>query len=309
MKNNNKHDSELGLMDLKFFVEHNIFKSMKYLKKNSIYIVLIVALTGGVGYYLDKKQGEEELSISAVKSNGDRPTKRQIAISFNYNSMPLVDEWIAFYLHDEKWKKAGLIDIEIADFLPTIANRKEESQPETGTSSTTSKTGGEKVEQDFLSPHFHYYQLVVLAKEGFDFKSFSEDLTKRVEKIDHFSKMQTLHQAFLENRITEINQDLSKLSKLFDKEGISATDLIEVIKAKKTLEEELVTIKMIQLQTSSVLYEAYEINEMDVLEENMRYNPEVVPRKKIQFPLVGLVLFFLGQWIVTINRKYTKNNE
>lgn len=310
MKNKDKNDSEVGLIDLKDFVESTIFKLIKYVKKNSIYIALIVIVCGGIGYYLDKKRGTEEQISTEVKRNGDRLIKRQTAISFNYQSIALVDEWIALYLRDEKWKKAGLVDLELANFKPTInSNTQGESLQEIADSNVSSKVDQRKIGQDLLSTDFQYYQFVVLAKEGFDFKLFWEDLTQRMEKNDHFSKIQALHQAFLADRIADISQDLNTLNKLGKKESISTTDLIEVIHAKKVLEEELATIKMVQLQTSSVLYEAYEINETDKLIENMRYDPNVIPRKKIQLPIVGLVLFFLGQWIISINRKYTKNKK
>ncbi|MBB1150986.1 AtpZ/AtpI family protein [Myroides sp. NP-2] len=310
MKNKDEYDSEVGLGDLKGFVEHSIFKVIQYLKKNSIYLALIVIVGGGIGYYLDKKQGTEEQVNSSVMEKGDRLIKRQTAISLNYNSIELVEEWMALYLRDEKWKKAGLVNLELISFKPTIpSNTKGESVSEIAYSNATSKDDQGKIRQGLFFTDFQYYKFVVLAKEGFDFRLFWKDLTQRIEKMDHFSKLQTLHQAFLTDRKAEIIQDLNRLNKLVEKEGIAATDLIEVIQAKRVLEQELITIKAVQMQTSSVLYEAYEINEAEQLIENMRYDPDAVPRKKIQLPIVGLVLFFLGQWMVRINRKYTKNNE
>ncbi|MGG5506665.1 MULTISPECIES: hypothetical protein [unclassified Myroides] len=304
MKDSNKHDNELDIIDLKFFVENSIFKVLKYLKKNGIYLTLIVGIGFSVGYYLDKKQGAEPLVLSKNDTKGDRLIRKQTAIVFNYNSIDVAKLWMEEYLLDEQWINAGLVDLKIEE----LADQRNDVKSEPSGAISMAHAEEAKTKLNLLATDFYYYKYVVTAKEGFDFKLFWNNLVDKIERVPHFAKTKELHQLFLKNREEEIGHFTMQLNKLLEKETITSTDLLAVFKEKKALEEELVTIKTIQAQTSSVVFEAYEISESDKIIENRGERLISISRKKIQFPLVGLVLFLLGQWVFMINRNYTKKN-
>ncbi|MBB1139432.1 AtpZ/AtpI family protein [Myroides sp. WP-1] len=299
MKDSNKYDNELDIIDLKFFVESNIFKILKYLKKNGIYLAIIVGIGFGAGYYLDKKQGKEPV----ITTKEDRLVQKQTAIVFNYNSIDLAKRWMEEYLLDKHWKEAGLVDLKIEE----LADKTSEGERiESSGENSSTLVEKEKAKLGLFATDFHYYKCVIIAKEGFDFKLFWKDFTTKIERVPHFAKTKELHQLFLSERVEEISNYIIRLNKLLEKETMAATDLLAVFKEKKALEEELVTLKIIQAQTASVVFEAYEISKSDEIIENNGLNSNAISHKKIQFPIVGLVLFLLGQWIYTINRNYTK---
>lgn len=297
MKSKDKNENDLSLFDLGHFVAHNVFKILNYLKKNGIYLGIIVALGFGAGYYLDKQQRDKAQSGQTIVENNQLIIKKQSVVVFNYNSISAVREWVDQFLQDDKWKEAGLKEVHIEGVKEgaTLHLEKdllfgEENQSET----------------ELISNGFHYYTFEVIAEHKFDFQLFWKELSQKIDKTPYFAKQRDQHHAFLEHRQVEITNSLKKLETLFERETIAPEALIAVINTKKILGEELMNVQREALETETILYEVYEMNITDKFTDDANYNPTKIYLKKIQFPLVGLVLFFLIQWIWVINRKYTK---
>ncbi|MDR0228177.1 MAG: hypothetical protein LBI72_03845 [Flavobacteriaceae bacterium] len=307
-ENHNNYD-EIGLKDLKDFIEKHLYNLMTNIKKHVIYIILISIVGFGVGYFFDKKSTEFLVEGHVKNNDAEEIMKREIITVFNYNSIFYAKELIKAYNESKELKEKGLIAIHI-EGLKNLNNLKIEKNKEALWNALSNKysSNEELIQDEFVSNTFYYYKIEIISLNTFDSKLLWDELSNKINSIPHFIKMRDIQIKSFENRKIEINKALAQIQSSLEQGTLKSKTLSidDVLTSKDNFTEELMKIDLSLVEAKDIIYEVYSLE--STTKDRINGVDEVQKKsyKKLQFPILGLMVFFLIQWMLVINRKYSK---
>lgn len=313
-QNNPDHFDEITFNELKSFFKSLsnsvglcFYKIVRFIIKNAVYLILLITLGFGLGYFLDRTSmgavGEKTFDLT----NSDKTKTYEVVVVPNYGSIDFVTDWINHY-EDEKIKSISISGVENlydlmdekGSYLKTLAilNIKVQAYSDLLNNQATNKK-------------YRYQKITFTVSEDLDFDVFFKSFQKKVSEEAYFKNRKDVEFEKLIWRKEELFKSLDQINTILDSQTIGHSEgLADLVAEKEELLKVLADVELRIMEGEEVLFEVYrfEAGKNGIANNNVK-NKKNKFGKEVKLPVLFVFLFVIGNLGIRTYKKYSALNK
>lgn len=272
----------------------HLFKLFKFLLKN-IFIVLGLIILGAIaGYFLDRYKGDRyRHEIIVVPNFGSVNYLYEKVNGFDYEGKPIKFAKVEPITDVYGFIKARYQNLELAKYMSDNSIKYEKYQP------------------NINVENFHRYHLLTIYsnkpdENGDVIDSFLKEFNQEVYYLDR----QKIEDLTMDKTINEFTQSIENINQILDRLGEEEntksdmsfntySELFQLVNVKKSMIEDLNSLKIQQFEQSKTIYDTSRI--VNVIDNKFRYI--------VVLPILLFVMFLIVSFLSRVFKRYNTMNE
>lgn len=319
-QNNPDHFDEITFNELKSFFKSLsnsvglcFYKIVRFIIKNAVYLILLITLGFGLGYFLDRTSmgavGEKTFDLT----NSDKTKTYEVVVVPNYGSIDFVTDWINHY-EDKEPLTEGIKEIKIQG-VENIYDLMDENEMNFHTLSVLNsklQRYQELLYNSATNKKYRYQKISFVVLESFDFNTFFKSFQKQVSEESYYQSRKNIELERLIFRKEELLKSLNQINSILDKgETAQSDDLANLVTEKDNLLKVLAEVELKILEGEEVLFEVYrfETKESEIVKEKSAKRRVSRLGKEVKLPVLFVFLFVIGNLGLRTYKKYSTLNK
>lgn len=323
-QNNSDHFDEITFSELKGFFRSLadsiglcFYRLVRYVLKNILYLVVLIALGFGLGYLLEYKSTPNAADITFNQEDSGQTKLYEVVVVPNYGSIDFLQDWVRLYkdegdnsLFTNEILSVGVQGVEnIYDLL----EEKEAYRHALAILSSKTSEISNLLHDNATDKKYHYQKLSFLVSASLDFDAFFKAFQKRMEDEPYFQNRKSIEMSKLVLRKEELQRSVAQINAILDGEIATgeSTDLANLVAEKDELLERLTEVALKIAEGEEVLYEVYRFETREAERLQSKVDGETKGfGKKLQYPILFVLLFVLVNWgVKTYKKQHALNKQ